>query len=48
MWRPPYPQGFLWTICEPMFDGDESDANYQSKIDYTRTFAFKDFMFICL
>jgi hypothetical protein len=31
-------------ICEPMFDGDESDANYQSKIDYTKTFAFKDFI----
>jgi hypothetical protein len=31
-------------ICEPMFDGDDSDANYQSKIDYSRTFAFKDFI----
>lgn len=31
-------------ICEPMFDGDESEANYQSKIDYSRTFAFKDFI----
>ncbi|WP_048331054.1 hypothetical protein [Bizionia psychrotolerans] len=31
-------------ICEPMFDGDASDANYQSKIDYNRTFAFKDFI----
>jgi hypothetical protein len=31
-------------ICEPMFDGDQSDANYQSKIDYTKTFAFKDFI----
>lgn len=31
-------------ICEPMFDGDESEANYQSKIDYTKTFAFKDFI----
>jgi len=30
-------------ICEPMFDGDASDPNYQSKIDYTKTFAFKDF-----
>jgi hypothetical protein len=27
-------------ICEPMFDGDGSDANYQNKIDYRRTFAF--------
>jgi hypothetical protein len=31
-------------ICEPMFDGDESDANYQSKIDYSQTFAFKDYI----
>lgn len=31
-------------ICEPMFDGDDSEANYQSKIDYGRTFAFKDFI----
>ncbi len=30
-------------ICEPMFDGDPSDANYQSKIDYSRTFAFTNF-----
>lgn len=30
-------------ICEPMFDGDPSDANYQSLIDYQRTFAFTDF-----
>lgn len=30
-------------ICEPMFDGDASDANYQSKIDYNNSFAFKDF-----
>jgi hypothetical protein len=31
-------------ICEPMFDGDQSEANYQSKIDYTKTFAFKNFI----
>ncbi|WP_396192682.1 asparagine synthetase B [Flavobacterium sp.] len=31
-------------ICEPMFDGDESEANYQSKIDYSNTFAFKNFV----
>ena len=31
-------------ICEPMFDGDGSDANYQSKIDYNKTMAFKDFI----
>ncbi|MDX1277440.1 asparagine synthetase B [Oceanihabitans sediminis] len=30
-------------ICEPMFDGDASDPNYQSKIDYSKTFAFTDF-----
>ena len=31
-------------ICEPMFDGDDSEPNYQSKIDYSKTFAFKDFI----
>lgn len=31
-------------ICEPMFDGDPSDPNYQSKIDYSKTFAFTDFI----
>ena len=31
-------------ICEPMFDGDESEPNYQSKVDYSNTFAFKDFI----
>ena len=31
-------------ICEPMFDGDASDPNYQSEIDYNKTFAFKDFI----
>ena len=31
-------------ICEPMFDGDVSEPNYQSKINYTNTFAFKDFI----
>lgn len=30
-------------ICEPMFDGDASDPNYQSRIEYKNTFAFKDF-----
>jgi len=30
-------------ICEPMFDGDASQANYQSKIQYHKTFAFKDY-----
>ncbi len=31
-------------ICEPMFDGDGSDPNYQNKIDYTKTFAFTNFI----
>lgn len=31
-------------ICESMFDGDGSDPSYQNKIDYNRTFAFKDFI----
>lgn len=31
-------------ICETMFDGDESEANYQTKIDYSKTFAFKNFI----
>ena len=31
-------------ICEPMFDGDGSSPNYQSKIDYNNSFAFKDFI----
>lgn len=31
-------------ICEPMFDGDESDANYQAKINYDNSFAFKDYI----
>ncbi len=30
-------------ICEPMFDGDPSDASYQRKLNYNKTFAFKDF-----
>ena len=30
-------------ICEAMFDGDGSDTDYQSKVDYSKTFAFKDF-----
>ncbi len=31
-------------IAETMFDGDPSEGNYQSKINYTRTFAFTDFI----
>ncbi|SEE40649.1 hypothetical protein SAMN04487765_2448 [Tenacibaculum sp. MAR_2010_89] len=33
-------------ICEGMFDGDPSEPSYQSKIDFTKTFAFKDFELI--
>jgi hypothetical protein len=31
-------------ICEPMFDGDGSDAGYQNKIDYNKTFAFTNYI----
>ena len=30
-------------IAEAMFDGDASTQNYQSKINFNKTFAFKDF-----
>lgn len=30
-------------ICETMFDGDPSESNYQSKLNYGNSFAFKDF-----
>jgi hypothetical protein len=30
-------------IAEAMFDGDASTLNYQSQINYNKTFAFKDF-----
>ncbi len=30
-------------ICEAMFDGDASEPNYQSKLNYGNSFAFKDF-----
>lgn len=30
-------------ICEPMFDGDASDPNYQAGLDFRKTFAFSDF-----
>ncbi|PCH77347.1 MAG: asparagine synthetase B [Flavobacteriaceae bacterium] len=33
-------------ICETMFDGDPSEANYQSKIDFSKTLAFKDFKLV--
>ncbi|RRQ47459.1 asparagine synthetase B [Maribacter algicola] len=31
-------------ICEPMFDGDPSDPNYQASLDFDKTFAFTDFV----
>ncbi len=31
-------------ICEPMFDGDGSIPNYQNKIEFNSTFAFKDYI----
>lgn len=31
-------------ICEAMFDGDASESNYQSKLNYGNSFAFKDFV----
>ena len=30
-------------ICETMFDGDPADKNAQEKLDFTSTFAFRDF-----
>ncbi len=30
-------------ICDHMYDGDGQDATAQSKLDYNKTFAFKDF-----
>lgn len=30
-------------ICETMFDGNPSDSNYQSKLDFGNSFAFKNF-----
>ena len=33
-------------IAEAMFDGDASTPNYQSKINYNKTFAFKNFSLI--
>ncbi len=31
-------------ICEPMFDGDQSEPSYQNALDYNKTFSFKDFV----
>ncbi len=33
-------------ICETMFDGDPSEIDYQNKIDFTKTLAFKDFTLV--
>ncbi|MDN3674390.1 asparagine synthetase B [Flavobacterium branchiarum] len=30
-------------ICEAMFDGDASEPNYQSKLNYANSFAFRDY-----
>jgi hypothetical protein len=30
-------------ICEPMFDGDPVEPNYNNKLDFSNTFAFKNF-----
>ena len=30
-------------ICETMFDGDASNPNYQAQLDYSKSFAFKNF-----
>ncbi len=33
-------------ICADIYDGDPADPNAQSKLDFSRTFAFKDFKLI--
>jgi len=33
-------------ICETMFDGDPSETDYQQKIDFSKTLAFKDFTLV--
>ena len=33
-------------ICETMFDGDPSEKDYQEKIAYNKTFAFKDYTLV--
>ncbi len=30
-------------ICEPMFDGDPAEPNYQNKLNYNKTLAFKNY-----
>jgi hypothetical protein len=33
-------------ICESMYDGDPAESNYNSRLDYSKTYAFKDFKLI--
>ena len=33
-------------ICEPMYDGDGTTPNYNSKLDFNQTLAFKDFKLV--
>ncbi|MDQ3191449.1 MAG: asparagine synthetase B [Bacteroidota bacterium] len=33
-------------ICEHMFDGDPAESNYNSKLDHSKSFAFKDYSLI--
>ena len=33
-------------ICEPMFDGDPAEPDYQNKIDYSKTFAFTNYTLV--
>jgi len=33
-------------ICEPMFDGDPAEVNYQNKLDYHQCLAFEDFKLV--
>jgi len=33
-------------ICEPMFDGDPADPHAQDKLDFSHTFAFRDFQLV--
>ena len=33
-------------IAEAMFDGDASEPNYQSKLDFSKTFAFQNYMLV--
>lgn len=33
-------------ICEPMFDGDPAEPNYQNKLDFSQTLAFENFRLV--